>query len=161
MPRGVYQRTEEHLRQMSKARKGKSIRQPSCPPGCTCGKHVRSDECRRKLSAAKSGRRADGSQAAGVWVDRYGYRILTMQWGHPLVTANGELKEHRKVLYDAIGPGPHECHWGCGKVLEWIAPQGQIVCVDHLDGDRLNNDPQNLVPSCVRCNWGRAKEDHG
>jgi hypothetical protein len=67
---------------------------------------------------------------------------------------NGEVLEHRRVLYDAIGPGPHECHWsgisGCGKVLEWGGTGG--IQADHLDGDKLNNDPTNLVPSCLGCN---------
>lgn len=30
------------------------------------------------------------------------------------------------------------------------------VNVDHLDGDRLNNDPDNLVPSCGWCNTNRG-----
>jgi len=64
------------------------------------------------------------------------------------------------VLYDAIGPGPHECHWnrvtGCGKVaLEWGGGQG--IVVDHLNGDTLDNRPENLVPSCKVCNTRRQK----
>lgn len=30
-------------------------------------------------------------------------------------------------------------------------PVGSHVA-DHLDDDRLNNDPANLVPSCIPCN---------
>lgn len=82
-----------------------------------------------------------------------GYRILSGQQGHPLADG-GRLEEHRKVLYDKIGPGPHPCHWGCGKTLEWGGKSG--IQADHLDGDRLNNDPDNLVASCGGCNVKRA-----
>lgn len=149
MPSGVYDRTPEHRAQMSAQRKGKSIKQPKCAPGCTCGKHVKSAECRKKISESHMGK------GAGSYIDRYGYRILTGQWGHPLVVGKGTVKEHRKVLYGQIGEGPHPCHWQCGRMLEWRGPRGQIICVDHLDGDKLNNEPENLAVSCFKCNWDR------
>lgn len=79
--------------------------------------------------------------------------VLCNQYEHPL-SRGGQLEEHRKVLYDKIGPGPHYCHWDCGKLLEWGGIRG--ICSDHLDGDTLNNDPENLVPSCVVCNRQRG-----
>lgn len=93
--------------------------------------------------------RADGTPAVGGYVDAYGYRILTGHQGHPLACRNGELKEHRKVLYAKLGPGPHTCHM-CGKGLGW----DQLIA-DHLDGNRLNNEPGNLAPACRKCNWDR------
>lgn len=78
-----------------------------------------------------------------------------MEDGHPLASRVGHLKRARKVLYDAIGPGPHECHWNCGKLLEWGGHDG--IYADHLDGDVSNDDPENLVPSCNPCNARRAK----
>ena len=121
-----------------------------CEPGCVCLKHVKSAEHRRNLSIAMTGK------GAGSYIDRYGYRVLTRQQGHPLEVGRGEVKEHRSVLYSKIGPEPHECHH-CGKSVEWRSPiRATDLCVDHLDDDKLNNDPSNLVPSCFSCNWNRS-----
>jgi hypothetical protein len=62
------------------------------------------------------------------------------------MSKNGWVLEHRKVLYDKIGTGTHKCHW-CRLHLEW-----KDICVDHLDEVRSNNNPNNLVPSCSKCN---------
>lgn len=83
-----------------------------------------------------------------------GYRLVTVH-GHPLAES-GQLLEHRKVLYDAIGPGEHPCRW-CGQTLTWQAGITETALVaDHLDFDRANNDPSNLVPSCNGCNVRRT-----
>ena len=85
--------------------------------------------------------------------------------GHPLVRPDDPepvLPEHRVVLYDKIGPGPHPCHW-CGKILEWKIKtsvrkgilSGSIVA-DHVDGNDRNNSPDNIVPSCHSCNTKRG-----
>ena len=86
-----------------------------------------------------------------------GYRILLRQHDHPLAGKDGKVYEHRKVLYDSIGPGPHECYWGCGKAVDWGGGHEGLVA-DHLDGDTLNNTPENLVPSCRMCNWNRGTD---
>lgn len=184
MPTGVYDRTPEHRRAMSEARKGKRH-----PEGCNCGLHSRtdfkpcqtgcrckrhqeqteehrrknseanighpvSDQTRQKLSKANTGR-ARGKEAAGYFIDKRGYKRLTMEDGHPLAnTTTGQVLESRKVLYDSIGEGPHGCHWGCGKILVWGGVSG--IYVDHVDGDKLNNSLNNLVPSCNSCNVRRA-----
>lgn len=110
---------------------------------------------RRRNIESHRGLTLRGELAVGSAVNVGGYRNLTMQYDHPLASAAGSLLEHRKVLYDKIGPGPHECHWNyfsrCGETsLEWGGTRG--VQADHLDGDRLNNDPENVVPSCLACN---------
>jgi len=77
--------------------------------------------------------------------------------GHPLAPKSGQLPLHRVVLYDKIGPGPHPCH-GCGAEVNWSSArtgQGALIA-DHLDGDKTNNDPSNLAPSCHPCNTRRA-----
>lgn len=66
------------------------------------------------------------------------------------------MPEHRAVLYDAIGPGPHSCHW-CGKTIYWDAAAAERINTDHLDWNRLNNDAANLVPACLDCNTKRRR----
>lgn len=71
---------------------------------------------------------------------------------------NGQ-REHRTVLLAKIGPGTHPCHW-CGQPVSWDLrwPQSpDALVVDHLDDDKLNNDPSNLVPSHGRCNLTRVR----
>lgn len=119
----------------------------------------RSQQHLQRMSDVNAGKRA-GQAADGSYI-RDGYRVLTGLQGHPLAhrargfRGRGEVLEHRKVLYDAIGPGPHLCHWGCGKTLEWGGLTGIIV--DHLDDNKLNNSAENLVPSCNHCNMYRGK----
>lgn len=78
---------------------------------------------------------------------------------HPLARQGGKVALNRMALFDAIGPGPHPCHW-CGIELHWathtMAKSAGILLADHVDGNRDNNDPSNLVPSCHRCNVIRA-----
>lgn len=84
----------------------------------------------------------------GHYYDK-GYRFLTSQYGHPLSGDNGVVQEHRKVLYDKIGPGFHPCHW-CGKQISWGGSGG--INVDHLNGVKDDNRSENLVVSCCLCN---------
>lgn len=77
------------------------------------------------------------------------------------------LVVHRRVLYEAIGPGEHDCHW-CRAPVAWLAEGDAALIVDHLDDDKLNNAPDNLVPSCNACNvtrglfqaWVRARAEN-
>lgn len=77
--------------------------------------------------------------------------------GHPLAGKDGGVALHRLVLYEAIGPGEHPCHW-CSTLVDWSkrypADQAALV-VDHLDWNRANNQLANLVASCPPCNSTR------
>lgn len=86
-----------------------------------------------------------------VSVTAKGYRRLAAA-GHPLAMGDGHVYEHRAVLYEKVGPGAHPCHW-CGAVVTW----GVDLETDHLDGDKTNNDPANLMPACQACNSWRAR----
>lgn len=70
---------------------------------------------------------------------------------HPL-TARGQIyiAEHRKILYEAIGPGPMICEI-CGVGMTWKTCQ-----VDHIDENPRNNNLGNLRPLCRRCNVWRS-----
>lgn len=89
------------------------------------------------------------------------YRTVPAK-GHPLAMANGRAYEHRVVLYDKIGAGLHECYW-CGERVEWVGKcEPYELQPDHLNGDGADNRPDNLVPSCRRCNTtrgGQARSD--
>lgn len=82
-----------------------------------------------------------------------GYMRITKH-GHPLADSRGSVSEHRVVLFDTIGPGEHRCHW-CQTPVYWDIQEGQGLVVDHVDGDKLNNIPENLVPACQPCNAHR------
>lgn len=86
------------------------------------------------------------------------YRYVTRH-GHPLAGATGRAYEHRVVLFDAIGPGGHSCHW-CGREVTWESTRGDADCLvaDHLNGVGDDNRSENLVPSCAPCNTARAMQ---
>lgn len=74
---------------------------------------------------------------------------------HPLST-HGWVLEHRMIVWDVYGPGPHNCRW-CGRQVVWRTKNLSIrLLVDHLDDDGRNNDVSNLVISCITCNNERA-----
>lgn len=158
MPRGVYPRTEKHRQAYSEARKGTVSPLKGVP---------RSQEDKDKISAGRRGipvtaetreKISNTLKAKGLGEGFYidgGYRVLTKEYNHPLAT-QGQVKEHRKVLYDSIGEGPHRCHWeqfsGCGQdQLQWHGD----LCTDHVNRDTLDNRSENLVPSCRACNSAR------
>lgn len=80
--------------------------------------------------------------------------IVVKAIGHPLARQSGLLFEHRKVLYDQIGDGPHKCYW-CDGEVQWSnagkSKRGSLV-PDHLDGNKSNNSADNLVAACNTCN---------
>lgn len=84
------------------------------------------------------------------------YRVIK-EPDHPLAMANGLVRVHRAVLYAKIGPGKHDCHW-CKKQVEWMrGKSADMLVADHVNGIKSDNDPDNLVPSCVGCNALRKR----
>jgi hypothetical protein len=116
-----------------------------------CRMHVR----RLKRNGDLERRRAE--QGTGE-LRKDGYRAITAH-GHPLADSRGRVLEHRRVLFDEIGIGPHAC-FHCGAPVNWgrsIWSDSGCLVVDHLDRDRSNNDPANLVAACNPCNCNSSK----
>jgi hypothetical protein len=83
------------------------------------------------------------------------YRTVPAK-GHPMAMANGRAYEHRFVLYNELGPGPHACHW-CGTEVDWLSKgDPRNLLPDHVNSDGADNRIDNLVPSCMSCNTARA-----
>jgi 5-methylcytosine-specific restriction endonuclease McrA len=76
--------------------------------------------------------------------DRDGY-VREKVGDHPLAVV-GWVRQHRAVLYDAIGPGTHPCH-NCGTPVTW----GATLEIDHINHTREDNRPENLRPACRSC----------
>lgn len=70
--------------------------------------------------------------------------------GHPLAGINGWVYEHRAVLYLKLGPEDQHCFW-CDEALKWAN-----LVVDHLNEDKSDNHPDNLVAACNNCNRARG-----
>lgn len=101
-----------------------------------------------------------------VTTTKQGYLVIDGT-GHPLAFGTKRtLGLHRIILWRKVGPGPQTCHW-CGSPLVWaptrtILHDGVRRCIaDHLDGNRANNDPSNLVPACNPCNTLRSTPNVG
>jgi hypothetical protein len=82
--------------------------------------------------------------------------------GYVTLTVKGKkVPKHRVVLYKKIGGGTHVCHH-CDKPVTWdahhITDSENALVGDHLDSDKLNNDPDNIVPSCNYCNATRTNQ---
>lgn len=108
------------------------------------------------LACSGVGRRKEGPRRHD---NRYAYRYAP---GHPLATRSSPIvTEHRLALWDKIGPGTHPCHH-CQEPVTWSpdakCAKGALV-VDHLNGQRQDNDPANLVPSCTPCNARRRTRE--
>lgn len=78
--------------------------------------------------------------------------------GHPLATKSHTVRVHRLVLWEKLDGQDAPCHW-CQRPLVWRVSQGgdDTLVSDHLDGDILNNSPENLVPACRGCNGNRTQ----
>ena len=129
----AYSTTEEHRNSLSRASRGVP----------------KTESHREAMSESRVGRYR-GADLEPRRQDPDGYIVLS-KLEHPL-SGESPLYEHRVVLYNELGPGPHPCHW-CSVTLEWGGRTG--IHVDHLNWNKSDNRPSNLVPSCLVCNIRR------
>jgi hypothetical protein len=128
-------------------------------PGCEIASRSRSAELcemhyarlRRTGSVEGVGRHDETSRR----VLTNGY-ISVLRIGHPLTGANGWMTEHRQVAYDDRNGVLTSCEWCRVPLSDWAEVQ-----IDHIDGDRANNAPSNLLVSCASCNTGRHVLHYG
>lgn len=74
---------------------------------------------------------------------------------HPLAGTNGQVFEHRFLHWHETGPDPRPCVW-CGTEVEWGGKGRRRLVVDHVNANKRDNSPENLVSSCQKCNSERA-----
>lgn len=139
-----------------KRRHAARLTQPLCSiPGCTNPRRqVNPAICEKHYYRLK--RTGDTSDPHYAYRSRCTSGYIRIFREHAL-SVKGFVYEHRMVLFDAIGEGPHKCHW-CGVSVKWIkgrCVRGALV-TDHLDGDKANNEIANLVPACNPCNANRG-----
>jgi len=124
--------------------------------------HAKNGFCNLHASRVKRNGTTDLLPRRGLALKRY---RCVRRIGHPLANpTTGRVNEHRAVLFDAIGDVRVPCFW-CAVPLHWRRGRGQpadAIVADHLDHDRRNNAPTNLVPACNSCNckrshWSRVK----
>lgn len=142
-------------------RSRKSDRPPCRLDGCEKrGRSPYEDIC--SMHYHREYRHGDGDRTAWDVRTKDGsvYRRVKIP-GHPLARKNGDVWEHRVVLYNKVGPGPQLCHH-CDRRILWFVADPQkndprLIQVDHLNNNRSDNRPDNLVPCCHRCNTRRAQ----
>lgn len=126
---------------------------PRVPCALGCGRQARRDQ--RTICEAcyyyhrRTGKPGPAPAPAGRRKNGAGY-VVVIRPGHPLANKNREAFEHRVVAYDSHHGICPNCFW-CDVRLTWRA-----AVVDHLNEDKADNDPSNLVVACNSCNLTRG-----
>lgn len=110
-----------------------------------CSRHYKRWQKRGEAGGAALERRPNGegtTHSDGYW------RLYLPT--HPLADGTGTVLRHRLMLFEKLAGRDARCHW-CDAPVAW----GSTLMTDHLDFDRANDDPANLVPVCASCNSSR------
>ncbi len=108
-------------------------------------------QCQKVTTRKPSARPQGGGRFATV--TRY---LSVIRPDHPLADKDGRVRTHRLVLFEKIGDAATVCHW-CSRKVHWFGAGHSELVTDHLDENKWNNDPQNLVPACRGCNIARKQ----
>lgn len=138
-------------------RKGVKPRRECEWPDCTnlniggyrayCGRH----HAANKKAGLPTKYHADKPAKVGRYHNKVtGYWTVWIK-DHPLAGKGGYVYEHRAVAFAKYGDGIQTCHW-CSAAISWSETD-----VDHLDWNRSNNVPDNVVTACNRCNAIRVE----
>lgn len=88
-----------------------------------------------------------------VRVHSAGYICLFIP-DHPLANSNGEVYEHRVVLYKKYGDNIPSCEI-CGALTNW---NSRDTHVDHINEIKSDNSESNLRILCNSCNVKRSNK---
>lgn len=145
--------SEAHRALAQEQRKAKRQLALCSAPGCSneanrvgaglCEAHYMRVRRRGTVASAFESSPEKTKQSAGY--------VLVKAKGHPRSLGLQRAYEHRVVFTDVFGEGPFKCNW-CSKKVTW-----SDMHVDHLDDDKENNHPDNLVASCQVCNQKRGR----
>lgn len=140
----------------SRNRVRRDTQEPCITEGCGKAKGYASGYCNSCYYRVHRTGTIDRRQLVQATTRPDGYRKVRAP-GHPTATASGHSMEHRKVVFDALAGAPPTCFW-CAKALRWEAKRrsNDAVVVDHLNDQKGDNRPENLVPACNRCNFARG-----
>ena len=167
MPRGIYERTQKHKDNISESRKGKPIHHPE---GCQCpfcrskrgemsgGNHPgygskRTQETKDKMKENHKGMFgvkhkketkekigiANSGERSHFWVD-----------GRSAVT-NSYPRKWTEILKDSIRCRDNYICQECGTHQDELTGRSKKLDVHHIDYDKENCDPDNLVSLCRKC----------
>lgn len=123
--------------------------------GCDARAHAKSLCYKHYFRWYRKGHTDRDYQPGHLTGTSHGYRSRSAH-GHPLADKRGRIYNHRFVLYESIGDGPHPCHW-CGVMVDWTDPPISRLEVDHVSGNKGDDSLSNLVPSCGPCNRLRSR----
>lgn len=125
-------------------------RAPRCTvPGCNnYAKRSKDTYCEKHYGRLRRNGNLKGPEPRLELVKHQSGYMLKHAPDHPLAQKYGFVPEHRLVMYEKLGDQDHfNCHW-CDAVLNgW-----DDVVIDHLNEDKADNNPDNLVISCNTCN---------